>query len=1146
MDSPPKRITRARAAASTSTVRTTRIVTAAARAKAAAAAAATNDAPTATKRKTRADEHDDDNGNNGEENEGEVRARRLRGRPSRAVDGPATALRAEPVRATTRSTRSARIVAEEPAPSRPARGRPRRNTPTLTDQPPATTTTTTTTTTRRSAAAGTRTRAGSTASKTAPTATTAKKQKKSVKFDEPGKENLGPAGADAANAGGLLHAAAARRPPTPAASGRKRGTVAASVAEKTPLSPKKVTQIPVLRKDGDDLASNGSSRKSKAAEQVISLTPIKKSVEPAVPDRDQDSTVTVNAAILGAPEGATMTIPFGSPPRRPPTSPNRDTLKSPAKKMGAIPFPGSPTRSNPFSQDNATKTGTLSKSSTLLQTPAKRPPSPIKGSRPAISFPSTGSQDALFKASLFQSPAKRAPMLGLKPVPERPAVAAICETPAMKPIATVAPAATSSSSSSTSVRVDSRRPSARLTFEDEHDDDFSDELATEMLEGPSLGSRFNGRLSDVVPRDEDDYDVDDGLEEDESVDLVHSYSFYEKAGSAAPPTSDMTPTRMSSSSDSTLEIAEMPQTASTALPAQTPLQGPNFQLRDKDADPCHDMTAMSDSDDEGDVDADSSTFTPSFNKNRRSTMGLTSLAQTLGAWSSEAPARAAETAQPTSGLRRASTIVPVTDASPSQTSFFEEQMQTRAEEEDKDQEDVGEILADNELSEPSFDEDIQVTCEDLALAQEAEDMSQLHESPCAERSAARSFSDSLSEASQEYGDENELPVDPALHVPRMWPPTTPVQPVLRTCSTTTKVPLKPADESSPTKARRFSASRIPNNGTGSLPKSATVISYSPEKPKSSSGVFDMDHESATPTSKCDMWSNMGTPARTPRRDTASALLRGAVVFVDVHTSEGADASLIFVDLLTQMGAKCVKTWSWNPDGNGASHNVEASSNKIGITHVVFKDGGKRTMEKVRKSVGMVQCVGVSWVLDCEKENAWLDEGPYLIDTAFVPRGGARRRKSMEPKALANNNGTLVSSTPAAKQGYNRRQSGIWMQTPPEQQAHGGEGDDDIEWSEFILTPVPKTPTPETISRYATEEPETPSRGGDESGMSLSREEMLMRTCPPAKPSGAYDQLGAGVLSTHKDEKVLIRLMAARRKSLQFAPKIGSPLSKSWY
>ncbi|TQV96926.1 Breast cancer suppressor protein BRCT [Cordyceps javanica] len=1096
MDSPPKRMTRARAAAkaNASTVKTTKIVTAAARARVAGSSTATAaTAANTTKRKTRADDTDDD------DNEGDARARRLRCRPSRAlgtVDGPASSLRAEPVRPT-RVTRTAKKMAPEQAKDepKPTRGRSRRNTTTSMDQPPITA--------KRTTTAATRSRAG-TVSKTAPIV------KKSVKFDEPDKENIGPAAKKESDTSGGLHAAPARRPPTPASKGAK----SAAASEKKPLSPRKVTQIPVLRKD-DDSAGDGSPRRNGATEQV-NVTPVNKSVDLPVLEKDLDSTITVNAAILGAPES--LTVAFGSPPRRPPTSPDRDTLKSPAKKMGAIPLPGSPTKSTLFSHDTLTKKGTASKQ-TLFQTPAKRPPSPIKSK----AFPSTSrpqsSQDA-FQASLFQSPAKRAP-LSLKPVIERPAAAAICETPAMKPIA-----------AATSVRIDSRRPSGKLTFEEELPGGFSEALAAEAVENPALASRFNGRLSDVVPRD----DPDDGIEEDESVELVHTFSFYEQVNGIAPPRFDMPPTRRSSSSDdSTFEVPKAPDAASASKPAVTP-QGSSFQLRDKDIDPCHDMTTMSDSDDELDVDQDSSTFTPSFSKNRRSTMGLTDLAQTLGTWSSGGVAPTSEVIQRTSGLPRASTVVPVAEASPVQTSFFEDQMETQEEKSD-----AGCEITDGEISDPSFDEDIRVTNEDLELAQEAEDMSHLHESPCAERSVAKSFSDSLSEASQEYGDENELPVDPALNGPRLWPPTTPARSTLRSCSTTTKVPLKPADESSPTKSRRFSVSRIPNNGTGSLPKSATVISYSPEKVQSSD-AFDTDQEPTTPASKCDMWSNVGTPARTPQRGSSSALLRGAVVFVDVHTSEGADASLIFVDLLTQMGAKCVKTWSWNPDSASTS---ESTSNRIGITHVVFKDGGKRTMEKVRRSNGVVQCVGVSWVLDCEKENEWLDESRYLIDTAFVPRGGARRRKSMEPKALANKNGTLVSTPAKQTSSYNRRQSGIWIQTPPEQ-TEGEEQGDDIEWSEFILSPVPKTPTPETISRYATDGPETPSQG-DKSDLSVSREEMLMRTCPP-KPNGggAYDRMGDGVLSPHKDERVLMRLMAARRKSLQFAPKIASPLSKSWH
>ncbi|KAL8872263.1 MAG: hypothetical protein Q9174_002087 [Haloplaca sp. 1 TL-2023] len=109
-----------------------------------------------------------------------------------------------------------------------------------------------------------------------------------------------------------------------------------------------------------------------------------------------------------------------------------------------------------------------------------------------------------------------------------------------------------------------------------------------------------------------------------------------------------------------------------------------------------------------------------------------------------------------------------------------------------------------------------------------------------------------------------------------------------------------------------------------------------------------------------------TPGRSIRKAGFSNVLKGAVVHVDVHTTEGADASGIFVDLLTQMGARCVKQWHWNPQANIAGESSPESStpgSKIGITHVVYKDGGKRTLEKVREAKGAVLCVGVGWVLE---------------------------------------------------------------------------------------------------------------------------------------------------------------------------------------
>lgn len=188
----------------------------------------------------------------------------------------------------------------------------------------------------------------------------------------------------------------------------------------------------------------------------------------------------------------------------------------------------------------------------------------------------------------------------------------------------------------------------------------------------------------------------------------------------------------------------------------------------------------------------------------------------------------------------------------------------------------------------------------------------------------------------------------------------------------------------------------------------------------------------------------------------------------------------------------------------------------------------------------------------------------------MPRGGARRRKSMEPKALANLNGMLVS-TPArsvsnpigARECHtapstpkNRRDSGLWMRTPEDDGKDASHSDVDAdgesidpdasEWDSAFLTPVPKTPAPEAIARYAANvAPETPSGGSEysEDPLTEARAELMTRTCPPKAP--LYYDMGAGILDAQKDEQVLMRLMAARRKSLQFAPKVGSPLARTW-
>ena len=107
-----------------------------------------------------------------------------------------------------------------------------------------------------------------------------------------------------------------------------------------------------------------------------------------------------------------------------------------------------------------------------------------------------------------------------------------------------------------------------------------------------------------------------------------------------------------------------------------------------------------------------------------------------------------------------------------------------------------------------------------------------------------------------------------------------------------------------------------------------------------------------------------TPVVTPKHPSATSSvkstrsdkeikgpLNGVIAFVDVRTADGDDASAPFVDSLKSMGAKVVKQWTWNGE----------DMDKVGITHVIYKQGGPRTLSKVKCAKGAVKCVGLGWI-----------------------------------------------------------------------------------------------------------------------------------------------------------------------------------------
>lgn len=212
-------------------------------------------------------------------------------------------------------------------------------------------------------------------------------------------------------------------------------------------------------------------------------------------------------------------------------------------------------------------------------------------------------------------------------------------------------------------------------------------------------------------------------------------------------------------------------------------------------------------------------------------------------------------------------------------------------------------------------------------------------------------------------------------------PATPIRaiPEQRTVHTISKVPLKGEGEISPLKIPRKrghslsgasptrSSTRVRKPAFRPFVDSAPTLSPTRKSPR-------VDR-SPSPKRRCSAPRRsaeapkspaaVASPSKSPRKSKpTSQALQGAVVHVDVHTTEGEDASGIFVELLQQMGARCVMSWSWN--GRSSLSPVDGADPKdarIGITHVVYKDGGLRTLEKVKQALGLVKCVGVGWVLE---------------------------------------------------------------------------------------------------------------------------------------------------------------------------------------
>jgi hypothetical protein len=163
---------------------------------------------------------------------------------------------------------------------------------------------------------------------------------------------------------------------------------------------------------------------------------------------------------------------------------------------------------------------------------------------------------------------------------------------------------------------------------------------------------------------------------------------------------------------------------------------------------------------------------------------------------------------------------------------------------------------------------------------------------------------------------------------------------------------------------------------------------------------------------------------------------------------------------------------------------------------------------------------------------------------------------MEPRALANLNGTLVPSSMTPGRNANMSPTKEFLYFPDTPLTNKSRRRDSVEWIhspastspndkdyELILSPIPATPAPETISAYGEEGlygDETPA---GQTPYFLHKQNLVQQTAPVRRYVETEQPDGLAFLSEKKDESVMMRLMAARRKSLQWAPKVGSPLAR---
>lgn len=75
---------------------------------------------------------------------------------------------------------------------------------------------------------------------------------------------------------------------------------------------------------------------------------------------------------------------------------------------------------------------------------------------------------------------------------------------------------------------------------------------------------------------------------------------------------------------------------------------------------------------------------------------------------------------------------------------------------------------------------------------------------------------------------------------------------------------------------------------------------------------------------------------------------GLVFYLEIRGTDGSDQNILFSPLVEELGGRVVPSWT---------------TNGMTVTHVVFKDGEVRTLEKIAASNGEVQLVNIAYLLE---------------------------------------------------------------------------------------------------------------------------------------------------------------------------------------